>query len=133
MFLKALKIDPSLTDVKLSLAWIYLMGKSRPDIAVKYFKQALKSIQKPEIYFGLGMAYFANNQRVESIDMITRLRVMGQEDFANRLEQSVRENRKVSSGIFDSVEQPEQQAVPSDKTPVATGVKVRLRGKLSEI
>ncbi len=130
VFLKALKIDPGLGSIKLSLAWIYLSGRPKPELAIKYFKETLQSSKSPELYYGLGMAYFANNSRVEAMDMITQLKKMGQDDYAKRLEQAVRENRKV---VIEQT--PETPPSPTEEkaSPTDTGIKVRLRGKLSDL
>lgn len=145
VFLKALKVDPRLTSVKLSLGWIYLLGgKTKPEMAVKYFSEVVKETPAPNAWFGLGMAYFADNDRPQAMDMITRLRGMGQEDLAKRLEQMVRDNKQVvvqsAPDVEDNVSTDRQAAsatqddaaVPADTTAAHpdTGIKVRLRGKL---
>ncbi|MBI3602317.1 MAG: tetratricopeptide repeat protein [Candidatus Omnitrophica bacterium] len=95
-FQKALKIDPHMTNAKLSLAWIGLVGKKpNPPRAIIYFQDVLKSSPTPNAYFGLGIAYFADNQREKALDMITQLKGMGQDDLAGKLEKAVRENQKV--------------------------------------
>ena len=132
-YLKVLKINPAATSVKTSLAWLYLMARPNPEKAARYFKEVLKVSPAPNIYFGLGMAYFANNDREKTLDMITALRGMGQEDLAGKLEKAMRENRKVV------LEAPDQEPVPhnepsasEDEAPAApVGIKVRLREKLS--
>ncbi|MBI4309245.1 MAG: tetratricopeptide repeat protein, partial [Candidatus Omnitrophica bacterium] len=130
-FLKALGIDPRMGSVKLSLAWLYLMGKSKPEMAIKYFKDVNKQAPAPNVYFGLGMAYFANNERVQALDIITQLRKMGAEDLAGRLEKMVRENSRV---IIPPSEDERQLSAPKEAASQAeAGVKVRLRGKLSEV
>lgn len=149
VFVKALKIDPGMKDVKLSLAWIYLLYKSRPELAKKYFQDILKVNQDPSVYLGLGMADFANNDRVAALDMVTYLKSKGHEDYAKRLEQAMRENRKVivnqensnqleddQSPADDSSQiasKPVQQPMPTSSHVPDSGVKVRLRGKLSQI
>ncbi len=143
-YLKALKANPNLTDIKFSLAWLYLIGKPRPEQAAKYFKQVLKSAPTSNAYFGLGMAYFANNDREKALEMITTLKGMGEEDLAKKLETAVRENRKVvlQAPVEEPVPEPQipaadtEPAAVSADTSAATapvGVKVRLREKLSVI
>ena len=48
--------------------------------------------QDPKIYFGMGLAYFASNQRSKALDMITKLRSLKAEDLASQLEASMRKN-----------------------------------------
>jgi tetratricopeptide (TPR) repeat protein len=133
VFEKALKINPHLPMVQQTLGWVCLIGKnSNPGRAVLYFKEVIKSMPNPNAYFGLGIAYFASNQREKALEVITQLRDMGQNDFADRLETSVRENRKV---VFSEMENP-PPAVPEkgfEKTPdTPRGIKVRLRGRLDQ-
>lgn len=135
-FLKALSIDPGSASIKMSLGWLYLLAKSRPQTAIKYFKDVLRSDQEPNTYFGLGMAYFANNQRIEAIDIITKLHNMGQEDFAKRLEQMVRENQRVAlqqPDEGDDQSEASEASKPAYTPPTQTGIKVRLREKLSTV
>lgn len=135
-FLKALSIDPGSTSIKMSLGWLYLLAKSKPEVAVKYFKDVLRSDQSPNTYFGLGMAYFANNDRIKAIDIITKLHNMGQEDFAKRLEQMVRENQRVALQVQDEGDVQSETTdleKPVNTPPTQTGVKVRLREKLSTV
>ena len=136
-FQKALKIDPGMTGVKSSLAWMYLMSKPRPAKAVGYFKDVLRTSPSPNIWFGLGMAYFSNNDRGQAMDVITKLRDMKQEDLAVKLENAMREKRIV---VLDTLQE-QPQSGPSDAAPAQpapsagpaqpAGVKVRLRDKLS--
>ena len=136
-FLKALKIAPGMSGVKLSLAWLYLMNRSKPELAIRYFQDVKKQSPAPNVYFGLGMAYFANNERVQALDIITQLHKMGEEDLAGRLEKMVRENPKVTvQPNADEDQPPSSQENPSRVSSSAreeSGVKVRLRGKLSEV
>jgi tetratricopeptide (TPR) repeat protein len=138
-FLKTLSIDPGSLTAKLSLAWIYLLGKSRPKTAIRYFQEVLKHSPGPNTYFGLGMAYFASNDRIAALEMITQLHKMGEDDYAERLEKMVRENQKVAvQPSSDTPEDSRASAKPATPvTPAAPvgdiGVKVRLRGKLSEV
>ncbi|MBF0490419.1 MAG: tetratricopeptide repeat protein [Candidatus Omnitrophica bacterium] len=137
-FEKVLKINPNMPAVKLTLGWICLLGKStNPGRAIIYFKDVIKTIPNPNAYFGLGIAYFANNQREKVLDVITQLRDMGQEDFADRLEKSVRENRRVVLDDFvnTSDNQDEDQSKNSfeNTSDVPKGIKVRLRGRLDQL
>ena len=76
-FEKALAIDPHLTSAQISLAWINLLIRSKPVTALKYFKMAQPTSEDPKLFYGMGQAYFANNQRVEAMEMITKLHDMG--------------------------------------------------------
>ncbi len=131
VFLKSLKINPAQPEIKQALAWVYLIGKSKPELAIKYFKSA-GQLNKPDTMYGLGMAYFSNNQRVEAMDMMMQLRSGGFDDYAKRLEQAIRENRRV---VLDSNEDGGSKEDFSDMTTKSSksGVKVRLRGKLSDL
>lgn len=138
-FEKALKLDPELSTAQLSLAWINLLVRSKPLIAIKYFNEALTKGQDAKIYYGLGQAYFASNQRVEAMEMITKLHDLKEDDLASRLEQSLRDNARVDSGTDEdtstnqSTGQPPAGLGPLEPTPdQPTGTKVRLRGKLSD-
>jgi tetratricopeptide (TPR) repeat protein len=134
-FEKALAIDPDLTQAQLSLAWINLLVRSKPATALKYFKKVSLRVQDPKIYYGMGSAYFASNQREEAMDMITKLHQMGEEDLASRLEKSMRDNAKVDIQPDSAPDHSGQPAGlgPLDPTPdEPTGTKVRLRGKLSD-
>ncbi len=131
-FLKALSIDPGLTEARLSLGWVYLLGKSKPAIATKYFQDSYRTTKDPNAYFGLGMAYFANNDRVLAMEVITGLRKMNQDDLANRLEQMVRENRRVNLAAERDPKPAADATLPSTPRKDA-GIKVRLSGKLSSV
>ena len=147
-FLKALKVSPGLASVKLSLGWLYLMARPNPARAAGYFKDVLKTDPSGNIWFGLGMAYFANNDRANAIDVITKLRDMKEEELAKKLESAMRENRKVVLEPLDQElreERPDtgtSDAAPAVVTPAAAvappnsplqpkGIKVRLHEKLS--
>ena len=136
-FEKELKIDPNAASAQLSLAWINLLVRSKPITAIKYFKMVLKVSQDPKIYYGLGQAYFATNQREAAMDVITKLHELGEEGLASRLEKSLRDNPLVNdqSGI-NGANSPSQQSAglgPLQPTPdQPTGMQARLRGKLSD-
>src|SRR5438477_329428 len=105
-------------------------NKGQYDQAIGIYEQIIKEMpQFPNAYIGLGLAYFAGNQREKALEVITQLKDMGQDDFANRLEKSVRENNKV---ILNELAGPdtEAQEKPFEKTPdTPKGIKVRLKGK----
>ena len=136
-FEKALKLDPHLTSAQLSLAWINLLIRSKPVTALKYFKMVAGVSQDPKIYYGMGQAYFASNQRAQTIEMITKLHEMGEEDMAARLEKSMRENSVVNAEPDNGLSS-NPAATPAGLGPLSptpdkpTGTKVHLRGKLSD-
>jgi tetratricopeptide (TPR) repeat protein len=135
-FEKALKVDPSLSSAQLSLAWINLLVRSKPMTALKYFKMVLVTSQDPKIYYGMGSAYFASNQREEAMDMITKLHELGEDELASRLEKSMRENSQVNTQTDTEAGSPSSPPAglgPLSPTPdKPTGIQVHLRGKLSD-
>ncbi|MBF0571681.1 MAG: tetratricopeptide repeat protein [Candidatus Omnitrophica bacterium] len=135
-FEKALKNDPDMESSQLSLAWINLLIRSKPLTALKYFKKVVVKDHDPKIYYGMGSAYFASNQRAEAMEMITKLHDMGEDELASRLEKSLRENKKVNTDTDAAAFNPSSQPVglgPLSPTPdKPTGTQVRLRGKLSD-
>ncbi len=137
-FEKALKLDPELTSAQLSLAWINLLVRSKPLTALKYFKKVLSVSQDPKIYYGMGTAYFASNQRVEAMEMITKLHDLGQEELASRLEQSLRDNSLVNDQTDANSPSNSPSGRPAGLGPLPTtpdqpaGMQARLRGKLSD-
>jgi tetratricopeptide (TPR) repeat protein len=136
-FEKALKIDANSVNCRISLGWIYLLAKGNPAKAVFYFKSAIDQDKTPSTYFGLGLAYFSNNQRGQALDMITVLRGMSQEELASRLEKVVRENRRVSmdpnpSPQTSTSDEAIVPAAASQGLPDAANIKVRLRGTLPD-
>jgi tetratricopeptide (TPR) repeat protein len=88
--LKALELNPSSAQAKLSLGWIYLLGKSRPQDAIKYFEELAETWQNPSAYFGLGMAYFMVGESPRTLECITKLREMQQDSLALQLETVIR-------------------------------------------
>ena len=88
--LKALALKPDLIDAKLSLGWIYLLGKSQPADAIPYFNQVLGNIPIPRAYYGLGLAYFMNGNRAMVLEVITTLRSLDHDTMATQLENIVR-------------------------------------------
>jgi tetratricopeptide (TPR) repeat protein len=137
VFENLIRIKPDHSEIKLSLAWIYLIGKKpNPSRSIVLFKDVLKKERLSNAYFGLGLAYFAENQREKALDVITQLRLMGADDYANRLEKSVRENLKVVTehSYDDPMETSNSNDPDGFKTPDAPkGVKVRLSGKLDDL
>lgn len=91
--MKTLEIDPSNVSAKLSLGWIFLLGKSEPAKAITYFESALETHKPAYAYLGLGMAYFMTDERAKVLEMITVLRQNDQEPLAQQLELMVRNSR----------------------------------------
>jgi lipoprotein NlpI len=88
---RALEISPNYTPVQFSLAWIYLLGISKPQDAIYYFKKVIERKEIPNAYFGLGMAYFMVDNRAMVLDIITKLRSLNEEKLAEELENMVRD------------------------------------------
>ncbi|MDP8264681.1 MAG: tetratricopeptide repeat protein [Candidatus Aceula lacicola] len=89
---KALEVNPRSDAARLSLGWICLLGKSRPDEALTYFKDVSAHTQHPSVFFGLGMAYFMSGDGARALEYITILREMGEDDLATQLETIIRGN-----------------------------------------
>ncbi len=132
-FEKALKIDPNLLSSRSSLAWIYLLVKINPAKAVIQFKKALELDKNPNTYLGLGLAYFSNNQRSQALEIVTKLRGMGQENLALQLEGAIRENKHVAIEANAVKLGDKAEGEDSSGTNLPIGVKVRLRGKLADL
>ena len=138
VFEKILKINPNMSSAKFVLAWINLTGKkTNPERAIIYFRDVIKTDPTPNAYFGLGMAYFSDNQREKALDVLTQLRMMKEDSLANRLEKSLRENRQVNLDQPEDTEENQkknQNPNAIENTPDnPKGVKVRLRGKLDSL
>lgn len=119
--LKALSMDPNAGPAKITLAWVYLFGKSQPAEAIKYFKEIIEKVPNPKFYYGLGMAYASNNEQANALDVVTKLRGMGEETLASQLEKMMRSNSGAVSEVPALV--PNPTAGPSqivkDKPPVS--------------
>jgi len=135
---KAVELAPNIVTARLSLAWIYLMGFGETREAIEQFEAAI-SLQKTDYaLFGLGMAYFMDHQRGQVLDMITQLKVDGNQKLARDLEDMIREGKYLpSKGVKSLVAkreklkkaaaaQPEKPAIPNFKYPV------RLSGRLDQ-
>jgi len=88
--LKALELNPDSGQAKLSLGWIYLLGKTNPWKALGYFKEVLEFSENPAAYFGLGMSYFMVGESPRALECITKLREMNQDALALQLEELMR-------------------------------------------
>lgn len=146
--LKALELIPNLPSAQMSLAWIYLLGKSKPGQAIYYFQEFLKRNKAPYAYYGLGMAYFMNGDRPMVLDVITTLRSLQKDDLAMQLENMVRDKsyirpqteaplvnttskeRKPDSSLVKSGLEPMPAEVEGGGDQGQTMMKVRLRGKM---
>lgn len=144
---KALELNPNLIQAKLSLGWIYLLGKSDPWKALGYFKEIVEKSENPAAYFGLGMAYFMIGESPRALECITKLREMDQNALALQLEELVRNFENMpktqerptiqdeGTGGRDPVSssvRPNVPSAPQGQTQVTvTGtIPVQLRGKL---
>ncbi len=118
--LKALDIDPRSLSAKMTLAWVYLLGKPQPENAVKYFSEVLEKIKSPMVYFGLGMAASQSGDNARVLEMVTSLRTMGEDELAQQLESSIR------APVMPSPGQATQIPVPAQPLPegqiIASGV-----------
>ncbi len=142
--LKALSIDPNAIGAKMTLAWVYLFGKAQPADAVRYFKQIIEKVPNPKVYYGLGMAYARNSEQANALEIITKLRGMGQETLASQLEKIMRpsgESVTLTPSIMPSVNAGPSGIVKAkprppgvDSAPSQAGVMhIKLKGKLSSV
>ena len=145
--LKALEINPQLATSQLTLGWVYLMGKSQPGDAVKWFEKVTKdTLDTPYANFGLGMAYFMDHQSFKTLEMITKLRKAGREDLANQLEEVVRSGQYIPPSnpsiplvmpqkqkgvlVTDRPEQISSSEAPAQQAQKIDDMQVLLRGKM---
>ncbi|HPB67556.1 MAG TPA: tetratricopeptide repeat protein [Candidatus Omnitrophota bacterium] len=146
---KALAVNPDMLNAKLSLAWIYLVGKQQPADAVLYFQQVLTKIQSPMIYFGLGLAYAQSGDRPRVLEVITALRNQGENNLATQLERSMmtpaqpqlpeefsRFSLPVSpntSRLIESTPKPQPSITEDSSAQQFPTMKIRLRGTLNTV
>lgn len=150
--LKALSLSPNMMSSKLSLGWIYLLGKSNPPEAINYFKQVLGKNKIAYAYYGLGIAYFMNGDKINVLETITTLRAMGKEDLALHLETIMREGKYLgqekgtplvntqprtappavegNSTLVPGAASGDSTASKDQQSPSASLMRVRLRGKM---
>jgi len=88
--LKALEKNPDLPGSQLALAWTYLLGRSDAEKAIYYFEKVQKKLKVPAVDLGLGMAYAIRGDHGKVLDIVTRLRAEGMEEFAAHLEGMLR-------------------------------------------
>lgn len=147
-FKKALAINPDYGGVQFSLAWVYLLGKSRPHDAIFYFKKVLERTKLPYAYFGLGLAYFMVDERPLVLDMITSLREAKEDKLAEQLENMVRDYYYVPGETGGSLvnippppeiirEIPSQPKAnpqqPAEQEPAGFTTKVRMKGTMYSV
>ena len=96
---KALDLNPDMLSAQLSLGWIYLLGKSQPRTAVKYFQEAAKKKDVPYAYYGLGIAHFMAGEKPMVLEIITKLKQMQKDDLAKNLESMIRDKYYVPPGM----------------------------------
>ncbi len=92
---KAVKLKPDFLTARLALAWIYLLGKQEQDPAITHFSYVVKRYDIPYAVFGLGLAYFMNDERAQVMDIITQLKGKSEDKLAANLENMLRQ------GYFD--------------------------------
>jgi len=145
--LKALEIDPSLSAAKLSLGWVYLVGISEPKKAVPYFEEVTDVIQNNgTVYYGLGMSYALSGDYTRLMNVITKLRAIGQVVYAIQLESMVKmtvqaqpnEDYAVQTKTADSalikaapVKAPAPPVQIQQSAKPIGSMQIRLRGNLS--
>ncbi|HOW36413.1 MAG TPA: tetratricopeptide repeat protein [Candidatus Omnitrophota bacterium] len=112
---KALEINPLWGSAEFSLGWIYLLGKPNPPEAIYYFQKVLEKKKIPYALFGLGIAYFMNNENAMTLDVITQLRELREENLAEQLENMVRKSYYVAgedNGPLVEIKPPADQPPP---------------------
>lgn len=128
--LKGLEQDPKMVSSLQTLGWTYLVGISRPDLAVDYFQKTVDLDPSPYAVFGLGVAYIMNDERLYAFETITQLRQMGHENMALELQRMV-ETDNVEQAIAAlspvKVEVPEVLSIEDHHFEVKEEIPVRLR------
>lgn len=145
-FLESLKINPQQHQLHITLAWIYLLGESRPELAIEEFKIAKEAFEdNASILYGLGLAYLLQEDRYKVLDVITLLRKKQYTQEALKLENMIKGNIRLVSkegmplvtgddqykSLFDTeLKALEQKGFYGQD---ATGsIKVRLKGPLPQ-
>lgn len=121
--LKALDISPNLVAVQQTLAWLYLLGKSDPAKALRYFDQVKGKVNSPMVDFGMGMAYVQLGDNARVLESITELRSKGANELASQLEGSIRKNEAPPAAVEPDTTAPvssSSQLVSSPKIPSTT-------------
>jgi tetratricopeptide (TPR) repeat protein len=134
--LKALAIKPDFPTAHLTLGWVYLLGKSQPEEAIKHFSQVGQT-DIPYAHLGLGIAYYMDGQNFRVLEMITSLRKLGREDLALQLEKALKRGRYIpgETGMPlispGTSQKPDEELTFSDNENVKQ-MPVRLRSKTEE-
>ena len=144
---KALIINPEYGQAQLTLAWIYLTGKSDPADALHYFEAVDKKIHIANVCFGMGLAYSMQGDTARSLEMITNLKAMGANDLASQLEADIRKQSQAPTSVAAQnpppaaqkqagtviSTSPQQASTPAAGEPQAISgqMTIRLRGQLS--
>jgi tetratricopeptide (TPR) repeat protein len=134
--LKALAIKPDFPTAHLTLGWIYLLGKSQPQEAIKHFSQVGET-DIPYAHLGLGIAYYMDGQNFRVLEMITSLRKLGREDLALQLEKALKRGKYIpgETGVPlispGTPQKPDEELTFSDDEKVKQ-MPVRLRSKTEE-
>ena len=135
-FEKALTIDPEMTSAQLTLGWVYLLGRAKPEKAARYFLKVLdKDPKSSTAMYGLGLSYLNDKNRLKVLEVVTKLRQLDKENLAAQLEDMLRHNRYelVPPEELDSPSPSEDTTQAPPEPPKKSGIKVRLRGKLDRI
>jgi len=147
--LKVLELNPNLTAIQQTLAWVYLMGKSDPAKALRYFEEVQRSVNSPMVDFGMGMAYVELGDNARVLESITNLRSKGANELASQLEGSIRKNQAPPAAVQSELSSPvssSSQVVASPKghaatappsaqatVPVSGQMQIRLTGRLNNL
>lgn len=125
---KALSLNPKLASAQLALAWIYLLGKNKPERAIYYFQKVTERVNIPNAYYGLGLSYFMNGQNPMVLEIITTLRSQDQEKLATQLEDIVRGHSYIPSDASSLVNIPQR---PESQPGVIVGNEITAAAKSS--
>ncbi|MBF0594385.1 MAG: tetratricopeptide repeat protein [Candidatus Omnitrophica bacterium] len=96
-FLKSLELRPTQTDIELVIGWVYLLGESRAEDAIKHFQAGLAGGDDDMAHYGIGLSDILLGDRFKVLDEITELRRRHKEDLAAKLENMVRGRVKIDS------------------------------------
>jgi tetratricopeptide (TPR) repeat protein len=141
--LKSLELRPDQPEIQLVLGWVYLIGQSRAELAIKYFELGIVFVDEDMPHYGIGLANILMGDKFKVLDQITVLRRRHKDDLASRLENMVRGNIQISSrpgtplitgadqgeSVFDK----ELQGLTDrgfESGSDGKGIKVRLKGPL---
>lgn len=94
---KSLELRPDQADIQLVTAWVFLLGESRAEQAIKHFELGLAAVDDDMAHYGIGLAHLLLEEKFKVLDQITELRRRHKDELATRLENMVRGNVKISS------------------------------------